>query len=77
MTCLLAAATAKEISPFLDHYQHSANRHDVDIVITGIGLTATTYSLLKQISIKKPAMLYRRVSPGASIKTFHRDRLLS
>jgi futalosine hydrolase len=57
MNCLLVAATAKEISPFLDHYHHAGNKQDIDILITGIGLTATTYSISKQISLKKPAMI--------------------
>jgi futalosine hydrolase len=57
MNCLLAAATAKEISPFLNHYRNSDNKQDIDILITGIGLTAATYSFVKQFSLKKPALV--------------------
>jgi futalosine hydrolase len=57
MNCLLTAATAKEISPFLDCYRNSTNKPDVDILITGIGLTATTYALTKQINLKKPDLI--------------------
>ena len=57
MNCLLISATAKEIAPFLDHYRRGDNKPDIDILITGIGLTATTYSLLKQINLKKPGLI--------------------
>lgn len=57
MNCLLTAATTKEISPFLDYYRNSRNKPDVDILITGIGLTATTYALAKQINLKKPDLI--------------------
>ena len=57
MNCLLTAATTKEISPFLDYYRNSRNKPDVDILITGIGLTATTYAVAKQISLKKPDLI--------------------
>ena len=57
MNCLVIAATVMEISPFLEYYrgnnQLSANLQ-VDILITGIGLTSTTYSLTKQLNIKRP-----------------------
>jgi futalosine hydrolase len=53
-TCLLVAATAKEIAPFLTHFRDSGNPMPVDILITGVGLTATSYALTKQIQIKRP-----------------------
>jgi len=53
MNCLLAAATSMEIAPFLEHHRGS-NKADPDILITGIGLATATYSLAKQISLKKP-----------------------
>ncbi|MDP4260914.1 MAG: futalosine hydrolase [Bacteroidota bacterium] len=76
MNCLIAAATTKEISAFLDHYRSSRNRQDIDILITGIGLTATTYSLAKQISLKKPGLIIqagiagcfdKNISPGSVV----------
>ena len=57
MNCLIVSATAKEISPFLTYYRSSDKKPDVDILVTGIGLTAATYSLLKQISLKKPGLI--------------------
>jgi futalosine hydrolase len=57
MNCLLVSATAKEISPFLHYYRTGDNKPDVDILITGIGLTAATYALVKQISLKKPDLI--------------------
>ena len=57
MNWLLVAATTKEISPFLNYYRNSGNNMDIDILITGIGLTATSYSLTKQLSMKKPDLI--------------------
>lgn len=58
MNCLLVAATAKEIAPLLKEMRASNDRLvDTDILITGIGLTATTYSLTKQISLRKPSLI--------------------
>lgn len=58
MNCLLVAATAREIAGFLDHYRNSDKPSFVDIhidvLISGIGLTATTYSLTRQFALKKP-----------------------
>lgn len=49
---LVAAATAKEILPFIESTR-DGNFTNIDILITGIGLTASTYHLSKQISLKK------------------------
>jgi len=59
MNCLIIAATAKEINPFLDWYRHHNKTADtsIDILITGIGLTATSYHLTKQINIKRPDLV--------------------
>lgn len=61
MTCLLAAATPLEIAPFLAHYSRHpgfvSGRLDIDVLLTGIGLTATTYHLQKQLSLKKPDLI--------------------
>ncbi|MFI5131208.1 MAG: futalosine hydrolase [Chitinophagales bacterium] len=57
MNCLLAAATVKEITPFLNYYRNGNTKPDIDILITGIGLTASTYALIKQIDIKKPGLV--------------------
>jgi len=49
---LVVAATAKEIDPFID-LTRSGSFTNVDILISGIGLTASTYHLSKQVGIKK------------------------
>ncbi|MEO5562584.1 MAG: futalosine hydrolase [Chitinophagaceae bacterium] len=61
MDCLLVAATAKEIAIFLDHYRNTDKTAfidiNIDVLITSIGLTATTYSLTKQFALKKPDLV--------------------
>jgi len=59
MNPLLIAATAKEITPFIQLYKNEIGHwpHNLDILITGIGLTATAYQLTKQIQIKKPGIV--------------------
>jgi futalosine hydrolase len=58
MNCLVVAATAAEIKPFLDQYRSGINLpHTTDVLITGIGLTATTYALARQIHIKRPDLV--------------------
>ncbi len=57
MNILLIAATAKEIEPFLEYHRNSKRLQDTDILITGIGLTAATYHLLKQIHLKRPDLV--------------------
>jgi futalosine hydrolase len=59
MICLLTAATVTEISPFLAYYRDAKNTLPVavDVLITGIGLTATTYSLTKQIQLRRPGII--------------------
>lgn len=42
--------------PFLDYYR-AARLHNIDVLITGIGLTAATYNLLKQINLKRPDLI--------------------
>jgi len=57
---LVVAATPLEIAPFLEQWKKGMlrlGRWEMDVTITGIGLTATTYSLLKQIQISKPDLI--------------------
>ena len=61
MNCLIVAATVIEITPFLEQYRSKKsnlfpNLH-IDVLITGIGLTATTYSLTRQLHIKRPGII--------------------
>jgi futalosine hydrolase len=60
MNCLVVAATIIEITPFLEQYRAKKGLFanvEIDVVITGIGLTATTYSLTKQLNIKRPDII--------------------
>ena len=49
---LVVAATAKEIDPFID-LTRSGSFTNTDILISGIGLTASTYHLSRQLALKK------------------------
>jgi len=49
---LVVAATAKEINPFIG-FTRTGNINNTDILISGIGLTASTYHLAKQLALKK------------------------
>ena len=57
MNILLIAATAKEIGPFIEYCRNKRKPMDIDILITGIGLTAATYHLSKQVSLKRPGLV--------------------
>lgn len=57
MNCLVVAATSIELSPFLEHLRVDQKPSDIDVLITGIGLTATTYSLSRQLRIKRPDLV--------------------
>jgi futalosine hydrolase len=54
MNILLIAATAREIQPFFEYYRNSKREQNIDVLITGTGLTAATYHLLKQLTLKRP-----------------------
>jgi len=49
---LVVAATAKEINPFIE-LTRTGGINNADILISGIGLTASTYHLAKQLALKK------------------------
>ena len=53
MQLLLCASTESEISYAIEFIQNE-NIHSVDILVTGVGLMASTYSLTTAISKKKP-----------------------
>ncbi len=56
MNYLLIAATTKEIEPFLAYLKKSpgGKKNNLpDVLITGIGLTATAYHLTRQLQLKK------------------------
>lgn len=61
MNCLLVAATSLEIAPFLTQLRNTAPKKgptlNIDVLVTGIGLTASTYAITKQIHFKRPDMV--------------------
>ena len=55
MDYLIIAATALEIGPFLDILRREENsRAPVKVLITGVGLTAATYALTRQVGLQRP-----------------------
>ncbi len=73
MICLLVAATVTEITQFLNDYRESSSRHlkypVLDILITGIGITATTYSITKQIQLRRPDIIIQAGISGCFDKS--------
>ena len=61
MNCLVIAATPIEIRPLLEKLKEGnipiSNSIQLDVLITGIGLLATSYSLQKQIQLKRPDLI--------------------
>jgi futalosine hydrolase len=73
MQVLIVTATVKEIKPFLNYYSKNRQSIDADVLISGIGLTATAYHLTKQINLKRPDLIIqagvagsfdRKINPG-------------
>jgi futalosine hydrolase len=56
MNILVTAATPIEIAPFVRHLGKS-KMTGVDVLISGIGLTATVYHLSKQLQLKRPDLV--------------------
>src|SRR5258705_12672586 len=57
MKILVCAATAMEITPFLSDNSRAIDNDTIDTLITGIGLTATTYSLTRYLSLRQPDLV--------------------
>ncbi|MES1198223.1 MAG: futalosine hydrolase [Chitinophagaceae bacterium] len=70
MNPLLIAATAKEIEPLIREYRNGIklSHLNMDILITGIGLTSTAYHLTKQLQIKKPDLVIQAGVGGCFTK---------
>lgn len=48
--CLLVAATAAEIAPFLAALDKEASKNTIDVLITGVGMVATAFHLGEKLS---------------------------
>jgi len=57
MNILLVSATGREIEPFFEYYRNTKRTQNIDVLISGIGLTAATYHILKQVNLKKPSLV--------------------
>jgi len=71
MSILLCAATEKELTPTIDFLQHSDLYSEVDILITGVGLSSCTYHLTKQIHIKQPSFIIQAGIAGSLDESLH------
>jgi futalosine hydrolase len=61
---LVVAATAKEITPFIE-LTRTGGLDNIDILISGIGLTASTYHLAKQLELKKYGLVIQAGVAGS------------
>lgn len=62
MKILLCAATEMEIAPTLANLP--AN-HDIEIVVTGIGIACTAYTITKAVALNRPALLVQAGVAGS------------
>lgn len=54
MRILVVAATESEIAGVRDHYtRHATTKFTIEFLVTGVGMTATSYSLTKKLSARK------------------------
>lgn len=72
MQVLVCAATDAEIAPLIKALAKAKN-DSVEFLITGVGMMATTYSLVKQLSRQKPSLILQAGVAG----TFERARPLA
>lgn len=56
MKILLCAATEMEIAPTLQ-YLSKGSGNEVGILVTGVGLMATTYALTKSVTMRRPEII--------------------
>ena len=70
MQLLLCASTELEIRPAIEFIQKE-NVQNVDILVTGVGMMAATYSLTKFILNKRPDFVLQAGVGGAWMKTCH------
>ncbi len=72
MATLVISATSFEIAPFLEFLRDRKNNlsHDIDVLITGVGMVSTTYALMKQIQIKRPAFILQAGIAGCFDRNF-------
>ncbi|MBI1782037.1 MAG: futalosine hydrolase [Sphingobacteriales bacterium] len=81
MNCLLIASTAAEITPFVNHYRNTEKLNYIDfkldVLITGVGLTAATYALSKQVNISIPQLVIQAGVAGCFDKSIELGSVFS
>ena len=69
MRYLIVSATAAEISPFLKDLKTSQNpnweKHEIDVLVTGVGVLNSTWSITKQVLIKRPEFVVQAGIAGS------------
>jgi futalosine hydrolase len=77
MKILVTAATALEIKPFITGLRQHHSMHEIDVVITGIGLVAATYALAKQVGAKRPDLVIQAGIAGSFDKAISRGTVVA
>jgi futalosine hydrolase len=65
MPILLCASTKEEIAPTLEFIQRKELNDKIDVLITGVGLTAATYNLTKAAIKKRPDFMMQAGIAGS------------
>ena len=65
MSILLCAATEGELKPTLGFLQEKNLQNVVEVLITGVGLTAATYSLTRRLAVQRPSLVIQAGVAGA------------
>lgn len=69
MQILLVASTSLEIKPFMAQIRSrdfgTISRHELDILITGVGLMASTYAISRQVHLKRPDLVIQAGLAGS------------
>jgi futalosine hydrolase len=76
---LVLAATAKEISPFIQAMKKDdalLKNNNIDILVAGIGLTATAYHLTKQLALKNYNLVIQAGVAGSYDPTIQLGKVL-
>ncbi len=76
---LVLAATAKEISPFIQAMKKDdalLKNNNIDILVAGIGLTATAYHLTKQLALKNYNLVIQAGVAGSYDTTVQLGKVL-
>jgi futalosine hydrolase len=76
MHIVVCAATAFEIQPAIDFIKKELNENDIEVLITGIGLMETTYSLTKFISQRKPGLIIQAGIAGCFNNQAHLGKVV-